>query len=392
MKYDFTTLSNRSRSGAEKYINMRRKNPDVADNIVPFSVSDMEFLPPPELINGLRDFIGSTIFGYTLPPESYYTTMLDWMYRRHGLEIKRDWLVDVDNVIMALRQMICAFTAPESGVVILTPVYPAFAESVRATRRTLYECPLMLGNHNYCIDFDRLEHLCCRKDVSMLVICNPHNPVGCVWSKDELEMVADICLSNHVFIVSDEIHWDLILPGTSFTSMASLNRMYTDNCAVSTASTKTFNTAAFKGATVIITDELRRKQFIDYNNVSGRDLLSFKVCEWGYSLCEEWLEELLCVLDSNRKLMEDFMHDRLPEVGVIQLKATYLQWLDFRFLGLNAQSLENFMVYNAKCYFTEGWKFGAGGAGFERWNIACPQNVLLAGLERIEKAVREFKR
>jgi bifunctional pyridoxal-dependent enzyme with beta-cystathionase and maltose regulon repressor activities len=260
------------------------------------------------------------------------------------------------------------------------------------TGRTLYECPLLFTENRYSIHFSLLEDLCRRQNVSLLVFCNPHNPVGRVWSRRELETVAEICLRNHVFVASDEIHWDLILPGGRFTSMAGLDRRYTDNCAVSTASTKTFNTAAFKGAVVIMTDASRRERFIKCGGVSGRDLFSFQACELAYRRCEAWLDELLCVLDSNRKLMRDFLRDRLPEIGVIPLEATYLQWLDFRFLGLDAQELEDFMAFRARCFFTEGRKFGSAGIGFERWSIACPQKVLLAGLERMEKAVRAFRR
>lgn len=199
--------------------------------------------------------------------------------------------------------------------------------------------------------------------------------------------MAEICLRKGVFVISDEIHWDLILPGTTFTSMASLAPEYQQNCAVSTACTKTFNMAALKGAVVIMADPERRKAFCQRNGVSGRDIISYAMCEIAYRTGEPWLEELLTVLDGNRKLMKDFLQQRMPQVGVVPLEATYLQWLDFRFLGLDARKQEDFMAYEARCFFTEGYKFGPGGAGFERWSIACPRQVLLAGLERMEQAV-----
>lgn len=392
MRYDFTTLPDRSGSNAEKFCNMRRKDPHVPADILPFSVADMDFLPPPELVRGLQEYIGSTIFGYTLPSESYYEAILDWMRRRHGLTIPREWLVDADNVIAALRQMIQAFTAPTDGIIVLTPAYPAFLSSVEATRRRLLSCPLRLEESGYTIDFDRLEQLCRRPEATLLVFCNPHNPVGRAWTREELERVAEICLREGVFIVSDEIHWDLILPGATFTSMAALAPAYQRNCAVSTACTKTFNLAALKGAVVIMADPERRAAFTARNGVSGRDVISYAACELAYRRCEGWLDELLTVLDRNRALMEDFLRQRLPEVGIVPLQATYLQWLDFRFLGLDEQAQEDFMAYEARCFFTEGYKFGAGGAGFERWNIACPQQVLLAGLERMERAVRSRRK
>ena len=388
MNYDFTTLPNRSGSTAEKFVNMRRIDPSVPSNIVPFSVADMDFLPPPQLIKGLQDFIGRTIFGYTLTPNSYYEAVLDWMRRRHGLKIPREWLVDADNVIAALRQMIEAYTAPGDGIIVMTPAYPAFLSSVEATRRSLLACPLKLENNRYSIDYNVLEELCRREDAKILVLCNPHNPVGRVWNREELEQVARICLAHQVFVISDEIHWDLILPGHTFTSMAALDPDYVHNCAVSTACTKTFNVAAIKGAVIIMQDAERRRLYAAQGTLPGRDILSYVAAELLYRKGEPWLEQLLGVLDGNRRLMEDFLRAKLPEVGITPLEGTYLQWLDFRFLKFSPQEQERFMGEKAHCFFTEGYRFGEDGAGFERWNLACPADVLLRGLERMERAVR----
>ena len=388
MKYDFTTLPDRWHSSAEKFCNMRQKCPDVTPDILPFSVADMDFLPPPALVKGMQAFIGREILGYTLPSDSYYQAILDWMARRHGLKIPREWLVDADNVIGAMRQMICAYSQRGDQVITLSPVYPPFLFSVPALERELVECPMVLGeDKRYQIDWNRFEEVCSQERAKILLFCNPHNPVGKAWSREELERVAEICLRHHVFIISDEIHWDLILPGTVFTSMASLSPEYQANCAVSTAATKTFNIAALKGATIILADEQRRRDYKALNGVAGRGILSYVACEIAYRQCEDWLDELLPVLEDNRRLMAEFMAQRLPEVGVIPLEATYLQWLDFRFLNLSPAEQEDFMAQKARCFFTEGYKFGTGGAGFERWNLACPQSVLLAGLERMERAV-----
>ena len=392
MKYDFETLPDRSGSTAEKFYNMRKLNPQVDSQILPFSVADMDFLPPPELIEGLQSYIGNTIFGYTLPWDSYYDAVLGWIKQRHGISISKEWILDVDNVIAALRQMICAFTRPEDGIVVMTPAYPAFLSSVAATGRRLEACPLKLEENGYSIDFELLEQLCVREDVSLLIFCNPHNPIGRLWTEEELLQIADICLQNGVFVVSDEIHWDLIFPDYTFSTMYSLEEKYQRNCAVSTSYTKTFNMAALKGATVIMRDEKRRAQFEQLNLVSGRDVISYAACEIAYTRCESWLDELLQVLASNRKLMKEYFEREIPEVGVISHQATYLQWLDFRFLHMNPREQEHFMAYEAQCFFTEGYKFGPGGEGFERWNIACPQDVLFQGLERMKQAVNRWKK
>lgn len=392
MTYDFTTLPDRWDSGAEKYEMMKERCPGVPRGTVPFSVADMDFLPPPELAAGLQAYLQGRILGYTLPPETYYQVLQQWMYRRHGLEIPRTWLLDADSVIGAMHQMIRAFSKDGDQIIVMTPAYPPFLAAPGLLNRKRVDCSLHLNEeHTYTIDYDLLEDLCRPKDARLLILSNPHNPVGRVWSRQELEQIADICLRHQVFIISDEIHSELILTGHTFTSMAALQEKYRNNCAVSTACTKTFNVAALKGAAVIMADEERRRAYTAYGEVPGRDILSFAVSEILFRHCEPWLEELLSVLELNRRLMEDFLRQRIPEVGISPLEGTYLQWLDFRFLKLDPQEQERFMAEKAHCFFTEGYRFGKDGEGFERWNLACPADVLLGGLERMEKAIRYKK-
>lgn len=391
MQYDFTTLPQRWESNGEKFWNMKQRCPQVTSDILPFSVADMDFMPPPQLTQGLQNFLGREILGYTLPSLTYHQTVLQWMEARHGLTIPREWLVDTDTVIGAMRQMIMAYTKPQDQIVVFSPAYPPFFSSVTALGREVLDCPLVLGEDlRYQINFDQLEAFCRQSTTTMLLFCSPHNPVGRVWTGEELIRVAEICLENHVFFLSDEIHWDLALPGADFTSVASLPERYLANCAVNAASTKTFNTAALKGSYALIPDETRRRQYMDLDGISGRSILSFVATEVGYTQCAPWLDELLVVLDDNRRVMTQFMAAELPQVGVIPLEATYLQWLDFRCLGMDFQAQEVFMAEKAQCFFTEGFKFGPAGRGFERWNIACPQASLLAGLERMADAVRRL--
>ena len=238
MTYDFTTLPDRWDTGAEKYELMKKRCPDVPRGTVPFSVADMDFLPPPELSEGVQDFMRGRVFGYTRTPREYIAAFQRWMQRRHGVDIPAAWVVDADSVLGAMHRMIRAFTRPGDGIVVLTPAYPPFLDAPEPLNRRRLDCPMVLGDdRRYTIDFALLEDLCRRADTTMLIFCNPHNPVGRVWSRQELEQVADICLRHGVFLIADEIHADLILPGHSFVSMASLEEKYLRNCAVSTSCT-----------------------------------------------------------------------------------------------------------------------------------------------------------
>lgn len=388
MTYDFTTLPDRWDDHAEKYEMMKQRCPDALRGTVPFSVADMDFLPPPELAEGLSAYLTGHVLGYTLTRDSYYQAVMDWMRRRHGLKLEREWLLDADSVIGAMHQMIRAFTEPGDEIIVMTPAYPPFLSAPDLLDRRRVDCHLRLDDqHRYQLDLDQLEDLCRSERAGILLLSNPHNPVGRVWSRQELESIADICLRHQVFIISDEIHGDLIMPGHSYTSMGVLPDKYLDNCAVSTACTKTFNVAAIKGAAIIMRDAERRRLYAKQGTLPGRGVLSYVAAELLYRKGELWLEQLLRVLDDNRRMMESFLREKLPEVGITPLEGTYLQWLDFRFLGLSPQEQERFMGEKAHCFFTEGYRFGEDGAGFERWNLACPADVLLRGLERMERAI-----
>ena len=392
MRYDFTTLPIRNNTSAEKYRNMYRINPNVPGDIVPFSVADMDFLPIPELCRGLSDYIDHNVMGYTLPPDDYYDAVISWYRTHHGIEITRDSLTAVDNVIDALRQEIRCFSEPDDEVLVLTPAYPAFLSSVKATGRSLLEVPFRCEDGKYTFDFDQVEKACSDPKASILLLANPANPIGRVCTREELMRLSEICLRHNVFIISDEIHWDLILPPYQHCSMASLPDPYRRNCSVNTAATKSFNMPAIKGAEILIADEEKRKVFRDYmdaEGIPGRSILSYVATKIGYTCCEGWLTEAIDTIDRNRQLMEEYFKDKIPQAVLSPLEGTYLQWIDFRFLGLSGRELEQFMQQKAYCFFTDGYKFGQGGEGYERWNIACPQDVLLSGMERLYRALQE---
>lgn len=386
MKYDFETLVNRRNTGAHKWEGMYEKIPNAGDDVVPLSVADMELKNPPEVIEGLKDYLDKTILGYTGETEEYYKSVISWMERRHGFSPKKEWFVMTAGVVPAIKEMVSAFTNEGDSVLMLTPVYYPFYSSVEANGRNVLGSELILNETEYSINFEDFEEKASRKETTLCILSSPHNPIGRVWTKEELLKICDICLKNNVFIISDEIHFDLIMPGFKHTSMGTFEEKYLNNCAICTAPSKTFNLAGLQTSNIFIPNEEYRNKITSARGYFSLNIFGYKACELAYNKCEEWLDELLLFLDENRKFVEDFCRKNMPEVKVHRLQGTYLMWLDFRAWGMTKEEQENFMVNKANAVFDEGYVFGDGGIGFERINIACPQRVLENTLERILKA------
>ncbi|MBQ7875196.1 MAG: pyridoxal phosphate-dependent aminotransferase [Oscillospiraceae bacterium] len=390
MKYDFETLINRRNTGAHKWEGMYDVLPDASDDIVPLSVADMELKNPPAIVEGLKEYLDNTVLGYTGETENYYKSVISWMERRHGFSPKKEWFVMTAGVVPAIKQMVGAFTKDGDSVLMLTPVYYPFYSSVEANGRTVLGSELILNGTEYSIDFDDFAEKAARPETTLCILSSPHNPIGRVWTKEELLKLCEICLENNVFIISDEIHFDLILPGFEHVSMGTFEEKYLNNCAICTAPSKTFNLAGLQTSNIFIPNEEYRNKMTSARGYFSLNIFGYKACELAYDECEEWLEELLVFLDGNRKLVEEFVAENMPEVKVHRLQGTYLMWLDFRAWGMSKEEQEDFMVHKAQAIFDEGYVFGEGGIGFERINIACPKRVLEQTLERIYKAKQEI--
>lgn len=382
--YDFATLINRSHQGSAKWEQMHRDCPDVGDNIVPFSVADMEFRHPPELINGLKQYTDSMIFGYTGPTDAYFESVENWMQLHHGFRPPREWFVEYPGVVPALRDIVAKLTAPDDSVLIFTPVYYPFRSSVRDNGRNLVESQLIERETTYDINFADVEQKLARPDVTMMILCSPHNPVGRVWTEDELLRLSALCKEHHVLLVSDEIHSDLILPGYHHVSVATLTE-YLDNCIICTAPSKTFNLAGLQTSNIFIPNESLRHRLLKHRGFFTLNAYGYKACEIAYNECGEWLEQLLHVIVRNYELVRNVLHTHLPQVKVFDLQGTYLQWLDFRSLGMSPKRLQEFMR-SIGWFCDEGYIFGDGGHGFERLNLACPTWVLEQALGRLIEA------
>lgn len=389
MKYDFETCIDKRNSGSVKWRDMLEKQPDVPEGVVPLSVADMEFKTAPEITAGLKEYIETQALGYTEATDTYYDAVAGWMKDRHGWDVKREWIVTTPGIVLALGLAVRAFTQPGEGVIIMTPVYYPFYMVVEKQGRKLAENELKNRAGRYEIDFDGLEKKAEDPNNRMLLLCSPHNPVGRVWTREELARVSEICARNGVLVVADEIHHDLIMLGYSHTVFTQAGDP--ENVIVCTAPSKTFNLAGMQVSNIIIPNEGLRRRFRNYKAESGlRELgaLSYRACELAYTRCAGWLNGLLAVLDENRRLTERFAAQELGRAHVTQLEGTYLQWIDLRAYGLTGKELERKML-GAHLFLDEGYIFGKTGAGFERINIACPSRVLEEALSRMKDALEK---
>lgn len=385
MKYDFTSVPDRSNCGSQKWNAAK----DASAENVPLSVADMEFYTAPPIKAAIKTLADTAILGYTSATEEYYDAVCSWMSRRHNFNIKKEWIINTPGVVDALAVLVDAVTKPGDSVIILTPVYYPFDMAVIAKSRRIIYSKLINNNGHYEIDYADLEKKATLKEAKALLFCNPHNPVGRVWTKSELLKVANICCNNNVFIIDDEIHHDLIMPGYEHTVMATVSERVKNNIAVCTAPSKTFNLAGLQCSNIIIPNSkirLRATACSLLNMQMGLNIFAYTACIAAYNQCEDWLEELLTVINGNAEYIESFMAKNFPEIKISKLEGTYLLWLDMRELGMTHRELK-IMLENAGLYLDNGEVFGTEGRGFQRINLACARVTLENAMERFRHAV-----
>lgn len=385
MKYDFTSVPDRTGCGSSKWNGAKGASAEC----VPLSVADMEFYTAPPIKEALKKLVDTTVLGYTQPTERFYEAVCGWMKRRHDFEVEKEWIINTPGVVNALALLVDALTKPGDSVLILTPVYYPFDMAVFAKGRRIVYSELKNENGRYEIDFADLEKKAKMPKVKALLFCNPHNPIGRVWTKEELARVADICCDNGVFIIDDEIHHDLIMPGVKHTVMATVNERVKDSIAVCTAPSKTFNLAGVQCSNIIIPNAKARAKARTcglFNMQSGLNIFAYTACIAAYNECEEWLDELLTVIQGNAKYVEEFMAEYFPEIKVYPLEGTYLQWLDMRGLNMTHKEMK-IMLEDAGIYLDNGEMFGIAGRGFQRINLACARTTLEKAMARFADAV-----
>lgn len=388
MKYDFQSVPDRRGTGSNKW----DQTPGASPECVPLTTADMEFPMDPEIAASLQEYARKAIYGYTGPTKRYFDAVCNWMKEKHQFEVKPEWILPTPGVVYALGILIHAMSEPGDSVVILTPVYYPFDQSVVASGRKIVYSPLKTDGTHYTIDYEDLEKKAAQEECRLLLFCNPHNPVGRVWSREELEKVVDICYRNQVFIIDDEIHHDLIMPWYQHTVMSELSEEARQICAVCTAPSKTFNLAGLQCSNIIIPNQMAYAKTVvahTMNLQAGLNSFAYEACIAAYTKCDEWLEELISVIRGNAEYVTRFMAEHFPAVTVYPLEGTYLLWLNMRGLGMTHKELEQLMKEDARLYLDEGYMFGTAGRGFERINLACSRVTIERSMERFRQAMEK---
>lgn len=391
-QYDFDSVIKRYGTGSGKWDEMTKAN-HAGEDIIPFSVADMELVNPPEVINGLKDFLDRSILGYAQPTEAYKKVIQDWILRRHNWKIETEWINDGQGVINAFFTAVKAFTKEGEGVMLMTPVYYPMYFAINRNRRVLVDNKLIICGDHYEIDFDDFEKKAQDPRTKLLILCSPHNPTGRVWTVEELTRIGRICIDNGVMLIADEIHNDLITPGYHHTIFASICDEFAQHSITCTSPSKTFNLAGLQTSNMIIPNkEIRDIYWKEVCTTEGNpkcNILGLEACRLAYENCEEWLDQVIKLIDTNRKIIIDFLNKELPQIKVFRLEGTYLLWMDFNGLGIECRELARILKEEANLFFDEGFIFGDQGAGFERWNLACPTKYIYAALGRLKATLNK---
>ncbi len=382
MKYDFDEIIDRRGTNCVKWDGA--ENPDV----LPMWVADMDLRTAPAIIEALRRRVDHGVFGYTRVPQSYYDAITGWFARRHGWNIDKDWIIYTSGVVPALSAIIKALTVPGDKVLIQTPVYNCFFSSIRNNGCEIVESPLIYTDNTYSIDFEDLESKASDPKVKAMILCNPHNPAGRVWSRDELIRIGEICIRYDVVVIADEIHCELVMPGYEYTPFASISEEFSRHSVSCVSPSKAFNIAGLQIANIVCADAGRRAKIdraININEVCDVNPFGVIALQAAYNEGAEWLDQLLEYIHGNYECMRRFCEEHLPDFPITKLEGTYLVWMDCRKFGMTSAELEKVLIQDAKLWLNAGTMYGKDGEGFMRWNIACPRARMIEGLKRFEK-------
>ena len=384
MKYDFDKTIDRRATNSYKW-------DSAPEGVLPMWVADMDFRTAPAIIDALQKRVAHGIFGYTRVPDAYYDAVTSWFSRRHGWDIDREWIIYTSGVVPAVSAVIKALTVPGDKVIVQTPVYNCFFSSIRNNGCEIVSNPLCRTADTYEMDFDALERCAADPRTKVMLLCNPHNPAGRVWTPDELTRLGNICLRNGVTVVADEIHCELVYQGFKYTPFASLSDAFLHRSVTCVSPSKAFNIAGLQIANIVAFDNDLRSRIdkaININEVCDVNPFGVAATIAAYNEGEEWLNQLVDYLHGNYEAMAEFCQRELPEFPITRLEGTYLVWMDCSSLGMPSDALEHALLDDARLWLNAGTMYGAEGEGYMRWNIACPRSVMLDGLNRFLNFVR----
>ena len=392
--YNFDKIINRKGTNCLKYdYAVERGKP--AD-VLPLWVADMDFTVSEEITKSLHAAVDHGIYGYTQPKDAYYNAITNWMEKNHNWKTKREWIMKTRGVVFALGAAVKAFTKPGDAVLIQNPVYYPFTNIIRDNDRRVidntlvYEKRVTEGKSQYSIDYEDFERKIVQENIKLFILCNPHNPVGRVWNREELQYLGEICLRHHVIVVSDEIHNDFVYPGFEHTVFANVDPRFAEFTVTCTAPSKTFNLAGLQISNIFISNETLREAFqkeIDKTGYDEPNALGAVACEAAYRGGQEWLDQLRAYLLENLNFLRAYLQEKIPQIHLVEPEGTYLVWLDCSELGISGKELDQFIVEKAGLWLDGGAMFGPSGADFQRVNIACPRATLELALDKLKAAV-----
>ena len=385
MKYDFDEIIPRRGTNSYKWDSARDAD------ILPMWVADMDFRTAPPVVEALRKRVEHGIFGYVRVPDAYYAAVTNWFARRHDWQIEKEWIIYTTGVVPALSAVIKALTVPGDKVMVQTPVYNCFFSSIRNNGCGMIANPLIYRNGTYQIDFADLEQKAADPNVKVLLLCNPHNPAGRVWTKQELTRIAAGWILNNVWVVADEIHCELVFPGHTYIPFASISQEFLMHSVTCTSPSKAFNLAGLQIANIISADtDIRTKidKAINVNEICDVNPFGVEALMAAYNDSEEWLEELKQYLFANYNYLRAYFAEYLSEFPVSMLEGTYLVWVDCSVLNQSSDEIVKTLLEKEKLWVNEGSLYGEAGEGFIRINIACPRQQLIEGLNRLRRALK----
>ena len=390
MKFNFDKIIDRTNNFSAKWSEMNKNF--GTNNLLPMWVADMDFLTAPCVMEALKDRLEQGIFGYTTRPSSYNESIVNWLDNRFSWKINQEWLMFSPAVITSISLLIQNLTQKNDKIMIQEPVYSPFHSIVESNERSLVISPLVkLDDGSYVMDYEDIEAKI--KDVKVFILCNPHNPVGRVWTREELTRLGEICLKHNVLVISDEIHSDIILKNHRHTPFASISKEFRENTITCMAPTKTFNLAGLQSSFLVISNpyyyEVMDKAF-SILDIKRNNAFSLVATEAAYNYGEDWLYELIKYIEDNVDFAIDYIKNHMPQLKVKKPEGTYLLWVDFSNLNVDKKDLKNALINKGRIALSDGSSFGIGGDGYYRINLACPRSMVLEGLKRIEFAINSL--